>query len=108
MPSKMSFQDWCSRRLLLMKTEKALFKLTNQISLEILLTIGASSILLSKSEVYELMDASEVAVRMHLKALQANDLILVIASETDHRVEKLALSPKAQKMFQYCKNLLAL
>ena len=104
MPSKSSLQNWCARRLHLLNMEKALFKLPNQIQLEVLLTLGASAKLLTKSEVYRSVDATEVAVRMHLKMMQADHLILALSSETDRRVEKLALTAQAQKILQECKD----
>ena len=97
-----SFVDLCEARLQLMKREKRLLKLHHQIPLEILLTLAAAEGRLKIHDLYERVDATEAAVRMHLRGMEQEGLIRSERSEEDRRVKFLFLTPAAREFLQIC------
>lgn len=101
-----SFVDLCEARLRLVQREKRLFKLHHQIPLEILLTLAAAGGQLKINDLYEQVDATAAAVRMHLRGMEQEGLIETERSLDDRRVKYLTLTPAAREQLLECLRML--
>ena len=100
--SSESLSERCKARLELARREQSLFKLAPQIRLEILLAIATDDGKLTMTDLRRMISATEVAIRSHLKDLEASRLIITKRSTTDFRVKLLALSDEGQQLLSQC------
>ena len=96
------FVELCEARLRLVKREKRLLKLHHQIPLEILLTLAAADGQLKINDLYERIDATDAAVRMHLRGMEHEGLVETQRSEDDRRVKFLRLTQAARDLLIDC------
>ena len=96
------FTDLCETRLRLVKREKRLLKLHHQIPLEILLTVAVTEGQLKINDLYERVDATDAAVRMHLRGMEQEGLIETQRAEDDRRVKFLNLTQAARDLLTDC------
>jgi DNA-binding MarR family transcriptional regulator len=96
------FVELCEARLRLVKREKRLLKLHHQIPLEILLTLAAADGHLKINDLYERVDATDAAVRMHLRGMEQEGLIESQRSDDDRRVKYLHLTQSAKDLLLDC------
>lgn len=75
--------------------ERARFRLSPQISLEILLILGAQDGCAPLADIYERIAAAEKSVRAHLRTLMASGLVEEETGE-DKRTKRLVLTPRGR------------
>jgi DNA-binding MarR family transcriptional regulator len=103
-----SLRDLCEARLRLVEREKRLLKLHHQIPLEILLTLAAAGGQLKINDLYERVDATAAAVRIHLRGMEQESLIESERSRDDRRVKYLKLTPVARSLLFECLQAIAI
>ena len=92
--SNSDIQIYAQRRLWISRIEGKLFKLSPQISLEIILVITANGGDISLEKIYNSINATNAAIRMHINSLKVAKIIVTNASNLDKRARWVSLTPE--------------
>ncbi len=88
---------YAQRRLWISRMEADLLKLAPQIPLEIILVITASNGVISLDKLYDSINATDAAIRIHLKSLRDLNFIALQPSKLDKRARSASLTPEGLK-----------
>lgn len=83
-------------RLDLARMERLRFRLAPQISLEILLILGAARHAVPLLEIHERIAAADKSIRIHLRALMQSGLVAEEEVSGDRRTKRLRLTERGQ------------
>ena len=92
--SNSDIKIYAQRRLWISRIEAELFKLSPQISLEIILVITANGGDISLEQIYNSINATNAAIRIHVNALKDAKIIVINASNLDKRARWVSLTPE--------------